>query len=142
MHKKGFAILALVLVIALSAFTSAPAATIKMTEELTAAFANEPPLTAEEVEVFIAHLPEFMAAGQDPAEDAVMKVAAPLGWSDVRTAYISTKVGIGYTMLLDPQSIQGLVEMELIPAASVPTPAELELIKQRQSALDAVFAKE
>ena len=109
---------------------------ISLTETEEAAMANEPALTQAEIDQFIAFGPELVAAGESPEEDAVDKVSQKAGWSRIRTAYIGSKIGLGYSMLIDPEGTRAIVDMGLIPPGYMPTESEQELIKQNFEALD------
>lgn len=128
--------LAFIIAVGLLPLGLAVAAPISLTEDEEAAMTQEPPLTQTDIDQFIQFGPELMAAGESEAEDAVDTVSAKIGWSRIRTAYIGSKIGLGYSLLKDPEGTMAIVEMGLILESYLPTDTERELIENNLDALD------
>lgn len=136
MLKKYLVVFIMVAAFLLAGASCVTATPISLTEEEEAAMANEPALTQAEIDLFITFGPEMVAAGQSPEEDAMDKVSQKAGWSRIRTAYVGSKIGLGYSLIIDPEGTRSIVDTGLIPPNYLPTENEQELIKQNFEALD------
>jgi hypothetical protein len=96
---------------------------------------KEPPLNENDINSYIRELPQIIALSTDLT--LIPQIKAATGWSDSRLAYVVTKMGTGLMSLLEPEP----QSYYRYPFFSYPTPAEAELIQEREKEIQAAFMK-
>lgn len=108
-------------------------------DEAMAALAKEPAFTQQELDTYIKYLPELLVASENEDTAAVQAIAEKAGWTEIRLAYISLKIGNGYGIVKSPEYAE--FAKELFPPELLPTANENELIAKNMPALDKVFGE-
>lgn len=109
---------------ALEAQTNAPPSEA----DILAVLKKEPPLTQEEIDIFIKIAPALKEA-DNKDKSKLPSIFKEAGLSDIRGIYVMFKVAGAMANL-----VQG-VPLNQIPELHRPTPQEVELVKKNQAAL-------
>lgn len=141
MLKKVFATLLIALISAVCAGSALAQATATEAEnaKLMAAFANEGPLTEEDLLAFIKIAPALLEAVDANDEALGLKLMDQAGWGEIRGAYITSKIGNGYMMLTDAENAETLFDLVEMPASLIPNANELAVISKYQAYLANFF---
>ena len=96
---------------------------------------NEHPLNNNDIDSYIKELPLILALSGDPS--LVPEVLAATGWTENRLVYVSTKVGLGLVLLLNPEEKGS----QKYPAFASPSANEERLIAEREPEIQAAYNK-
>ena len=102
-------------------------------------FGNQPPITQKNIDEFLKIYEDVVVATQNNKNPTgSFKV---VGWDMMRGAYIMSKVGVGMTMLGPESDAVKQSKLGAIPKQTIPSDAELDLIKKNKPRFDAIDAK-
>lgn len=104
-----------------------------------AVFSKEPPLTQQDINTFIKIGPEMIKAASANDVGAATAALQKANWTEARGSYVTAKVSNAYAMNLNPEMAKSMLESAGMPSILLPTPAELELVKNNMDKLDKVF---
>lgn len=107
--------------------------------KLMAAFANEGPLTEEDLLAFIKIAPALLEAVDTNDEALGIKLMDQAGWGEIRGAYVTSKIGNGYMMLTDAENTAILFDLVEMPTSLIPDANELAIISKYQAYLAKFF---
>lgn len=135
--KNGIKML-LTLGLLLSLSTTQAMAVNEPTEQQLAA---EPALMQSDIDTFVSNTDQYIKIISNP--DAADEVLKTLNMSEARFVVVSTKLSIGYTIILLTELNQPLPQQEIdaLPAALKPSDAELELMKANKDKIQEAFIK-
>ena len=106
-------------------------------EQVEAFFKRQDPLHQNDIDAFIQHADALMNATDDAAFKAACKNA---GFSsNIRGIFVKTKLELGYRMLEEPDYAEFVATQIDLPAALVPTAADMDLIKRNKRSLKKIF---
>jgi hypothetical protein len=96
---------------------------------------GEYPLNNNDIDRYIRELPLILALNDDPS--LINELLAATGWTENRLVYVTTKVGMGLILLLNP-SEKG---SQKYPSFARPSLNEEKLITEREPEIQAAFEK-
>lgn len=103
--------------------------------------AAEPPIAQQDIDTFVSKTDQYIKIIRDPAtSESVLK---ELNMTEARFVVVSTKLSIGYTIILLTDLNQPVPQQELdaLPPSLKPTDAEMELMKKNKDQIQAAFVK-
>lgn len=100
-----------------------------LARELQRSMSRETPLTEDDYRLYQANLDKIFALRQNPEQ--AREVAAAIGWSESRFAYVSTKMAVGMSMLLKPEDPRN----QAVPPFAQPTDREMSIISNHRDEL-------
>lgn len=106
---------------------------------LIAAFAQEGLLTEADIQTFIEIAPALLEAVDANDESRGLKLMNDVGWSEIRGAYVTSKIGNGYMMLTDAEDTMILFDLVEMPASLIPGESEMAIISKYQADLSKIF---
>lgn len=103
--------------------------------------AAEPPLAQQDIDTFVSKTDQYVKVINNP--DTATEVLKELNMTESRFVVVSTKLSIGYTIILLTDMNQPIPQQELdaLPASLRPTEAEMDLMKANKDKIQAAFVK-
>ena len=120
---------------------SLPITAQALTEPTEKDLAAEPAITQQDIDVFVKNTDKYIQSIKDPTQTE--RVLSDLGLTEARFVVVSTKLSIGYTILLLNELNQPIPEDEFnsLPESLRPSDAEMALMKKNQDDIQQAFMK-
>jgi hypothetical protein len=118
---------------------SLPMTQVMAAEPTEQELAAEPALTQQDIDTFVSKTDQYVKIIKDPA--AAETVLKELKMTEARFVVVSTKLSIGYTIIMLTDLKQPIPQQELdaLPAGLKPSEAEMELMKANKDKIQAAF---
>lgn len=102
--------------------------------EVQAAWANEPALTQDDIDKYMAVWPKAMDVAREGfVKEDFSPIFQSVGWNDIHGSYVAAKMNMALT-LIDAPTLKDKLTAAM-PASAMPTETELELVKQNYATI-------
>ena len=143
MRKFGFATLFFAVILTCSAVMSAEMDEWDAEEQaLLEAMSKEPPLTQNDIDMFLKFAPQLEELSDD--EEAVAKLITDSGMSGERFQYAASKISMGMLMVMMPTMVtrEMILESGETPEFMIPSEDEVKLLEKNMDAFQALMQQE